>query len=106
MADMFIIKVTPDKLLSGANDITNEINRLESSWKKIGSIITNSKNYWEGDASNMHQKYYKEVQEQVDQILKRLKEHPADLLQMAGLYQEAEKSASAVANSLPMDVIV
>lgn len=38
-------------------------------------------------------------------IIKRLKEHPEDLLEMAGVYKEAEKTTTQIANSLPGDVI-
>lgn len=105
MATTFTLKVTPEIMKSKAKEITDEVGRLESNWKKMEGVITNSKNYWEGDASNLHQKYLKEVKADVTVILKRLKEHPTDLLSMANLYDEAEEKANELSRVLPTDII-
>ena len=41
----------------------------------------------------------------MEKVIKRLKEHPKDLLDMAGLYVKGEDAASKVAAALPADVI-
>ena len=53
----------------------------------------------------MHQSYLKEVKSDVVTILKRLKEHPTDLLSMANLYDEAEEKANELSRVLPTDII-
>ena len=42
----------------------------------------------------------------IETIVRRLKEHPRDLLEMAGIYVETEESAVQAAESLVQDVIV
>ena len=71
-------------------------------WKPI----TSSRSYWEGDASEAHQKFYDSFKEDIETIVRRLKEHPRDLLEMAGIYVETEESAVQAAESLVQDVIV
>ncbi len=105
MSATFTLRVTPEILKAKAKEITDEVSSLESNWSKIETIITNSKNYWEGDGSNMHQSYLKEVKSDVVTILKRLKEHPTDLLNMANLYDEAEEKANELSRVLPTDII-
>lgn len=105
MAAEFVLKVTPETLKSKAKEITDQISRLETGWNKISTTITNSKIYWEGEASDMHQGYRKEAEPDVKTILKRLREHPTDLLNMANLYEEAEQKATEIANALPTDII-
>ena len=100
------LKVSPDVLKSKAQEITTQINKVQSDWNKISSLIENSKTYWEGDASNVHRKSKKNLEDDVDRIIKRLKEHPSDLLAMAGVYIDAEQKATQIANSLPDDIIV
>lgn len=105
MAD-FKLKVKPDVLKSQAQAIKSEISSIEKQWANIEILIKRSKGYWEGEASQQHQKYYNEVKESVRKVIRRLKEHPDDLLKMAGIYDTAEKQAASLANTLPDDVIV
>lgn len=105
MATTFTLKVTPEELKNKAKEITDQIGRVKSNWDRMESVIKNTKNYWEGEASDLHQNYYKEAEPDVQTILKRLREHPTDLLNMANLYDEAEQKANEIANALPTDII-
>ena len=105
MASGIQLKVAPNTLKNKANEITKEINTVERQWKKLQETITRSKSYWEGDASNIHQKYISTINSDVTTLIKRLKEHPTELLKMAQLYDEAEQKASQLAAALPKDVI-
>lgn len=102
----FILKVSTAELKQKSNEITGQINKIESCWKQIDEIISKSKSYWVGEASDDHQKYRKEVSEDARKVIKRLREHPEDLLKMAGVYEEAEQKAVALAQALPDDVII
>lgn len=100
------LKVTPDTLKAKAQEIEGQISRFESYSNQLAQIIKNSKGYWVGDASNSHQKQFADYQEDITRIIKRLKEHPEDLLKMADLYETAETEAAKIANALPDDVIL
>lgn len=100
------IRVDTNVLKGKANQISNEVKKMEHDWKAIQDTIRSSKSYWQGDASNEHQKYLKEVSDDVAKILKRMKEHPVDLMKMAGVYNASESQASQLAKKLPDDVIV
>ena len=50
-------------------------------------------------------KVYKEDSARIAEILKMLREHPRDLLTMAGIYQEAEQKTTELSNALPADII-
>lgn len=102
----FQLKVTPDVLKTQAQTIQNEIGVIEKQWSNIETLINRSKGYWEGDASQQHINYYGEIKEPVMQVIKRLKEHPTDLLKMAGIYDAVEKEAAGLTNSLPDEVII
>lgn len=105
MAD-FTLKVSLDKLQSKASEITDQIKEIENNWKQLSGIVAKSKSYWKGDASELHQKYCSECEEAVLEILKRLKEHPKDLLEIMGIYNDVEEEVVAITQSLPDDVIV
>jgi WXG100 family type VII secretion target len=100
------LKVSTDDLVQKAQEIEEEISKFESYWNQLLQIVQNSKGYWVGDASNYHQKQIKNYQEDVNRIIKRLKEHPEDLLKMADVYEKSEEMVVKIAQSLPGDAIV
>lgn len=100
------LKVSTDTMKSKAQEITKQINAIEKKWNRMYEIIENSKTYWEGDASDCHRKGIIDDKTDMETILRRLKEHPKDLLTMAGIYVEAEQEAKRLASALPKDVIV
>lgn len=100
------LKVSPDVLKSKSADIKSHIARFESYWNQMAQVVQNTKGYWVGEASNSHQKQFKDYEEDVKRIIKRLKEHPDDLLEMADIYEKTEEKAVQIVQSLPGDVII
>lgn len=100
----FNIKVNIDELRNQMQAMNTEINKIEQAWRNMESSISRTKSYWEGDASYLHQKYYEEINGDVNQIIKRLKEHPKNLLRIVGVYDKEEDEA-VLLSSLPKDVI-
>ena len=98
------IKVTPTELKNQSDQVLADIKSIESHWKGIGTLINGTKNYWEGEASNTHVRIYKDIEDDVNKVITRLKENPVKLQTMAGVYDEAESSAEAAASQLPTNV--
>ena len=53
----------------------------------------------------MHRNIYKEQKAQVEEMLKRLREHPADLTAIAQTYENVESQLQSLAAELPGDII-
>lgn len=100
------LKVAPDVMKSKAQEVSGQINNISKSWREMCNIINKSKGYWEGEASDCHRKAFDDNKTDMEELLKRLKEHPKDLLEMAGIYLQAESEAQKMASSLPDDIIV
>lgn len=99
------LKVSPDALVAKSGEISEQIADAERNWNKMKNLVKNTKLYWQGEASDVHQKSFSQLEGDGDQVLQRLKEHPEDLLKMADLYSETERQAQSIASSLPQDVI-
>lgn len=99
-----IIKVTPAELKNQANQVSSDIKSIEKHWNSISDLVNGTRTYWEGDASDTHIRIYKDVEEDVNKIIARMKENPVKLLAMAGIYDDAEQSAESTASELPTDV--
>lgn len=99
------LKVTPAILQSKATEVSNEIGDIERAFRGMESMVKAAKGHWTGDSSEKHEKYFKEIQPDMQEVIKRLKEHPTDLLKMAGLYEKGEKATTDIAGVLPDNVI-
>lgn len=104
MAD-FIIKVSPETMLKQAESIKGNVKNIEKLFTSIEERVFGSRTYWEGSASNTHITRYNKIQENCRDIIRRLSEHPEDLLKMAGLYQETETQAKESAESLAGNIL-
>ena len=99
------LKVSTSVMTAKAKEILQETNTIEKRWKQMVKLIENSKTYWEGTAGIRHRNSIKDDKEDMETIVKRLKEHPKELLNMAGVYVKAEEKAEEMALALPKDVI-
>lgn len=104
MADIQL-KVTPAALKRHAGEIKSQIANAEKNWNGLCEAVNASRRYWEGDAGDCVRKLLEDMREDVRVMFSRLKEHPSDLLNMAGIYVDAEEKASSLANTLPDDAI-
>lgn len=100
------LKVSPKELKAKAAEIQSQIKSFEKNWEQLSRIIKNTKGYWMGEAGEAHQQQFERYAEDVERIVKRLGEHPEDLLKMADIYEDSEKQAIRKAQQLSGDVIV
>lgn len=104
MADIRL-KVSPDELRRGAGRIEQQIANAQKSWQRLYETAASSRHYWEGDAADYGRRLLEETKQEAEAAFSRLREHPSRLLEMAGIYIEAEQEAAELANSLPDDAI-
>lgn len=99
------IKVNTSVMVNKAGELKSQIKKIKGSWETLKKAVNNSKTYWEGEASNRHIEMLNKEQENVENVIKRLEEHPDDLLKMADLYVKSEEKNENLANELPTDII-
>lgn len=104
MAGMKII-VSTDVLKAKAQEIQGQMQHINQDWNKIQQTIKNSKSYWEGDASKMHQKYIEDIEDDASKVIKRLQENHEKLLKTAKIFIKTEKEMKEIAEALPSDAI-
>ncbi len=105
MADIRL-KVSADELQRGAEQLERQIANAQSSWNSLCEVVNASRHYWEGEAADCGRSLMEETRQEVQEAFGRLKEHPPRLLQMAGIYRNAEARAAELVNSLPDDAIL
>lgn len=105
MADM-VLRVTPETLEKKADEFTSIINEIKGHFDQIGAVSTRTRGYWLGEAGDKDRAGYASYKDDINYIIRRLQEHPTDLLSMAGIYREAERDATSKNAALKTDQIV
>jgi WXG100 family type VII secretion target len=100
------IKVNTQVLLNKADDADNSINQMKNCFEELEKIINRTSYYWIGEAGDKHRNIYNSQKDTIDEMLKRLKEHPRDLKTIAQQYESVEMAVQEISNELPGDVIV
>jgi len=102
----FTLHVDPDQLKAKAGSVQISISAMRSAVEEIDRIANGFKGYWGVMAREAKDEELKTYMEYAENILLRLSEHPKDLLQMAGIYEAAEKDNTEKSADLMTDVIV
>lgn len=98
--------VTPEVLNTKANEVENNVKNMRQRFETMKTLVEKSNSYWVGDAGDMHRKNYTDQVDKIEQILKRMSEHPADLRTIAQTYTTAElKIENTIVQALPGDVL-
>lgn len=105
MADI-VLRVTPEVLQQKSGEFTDIIKQIKAHLDRVESISAKTKSYWQGDAGNRDRESYASYKDDIQFIIRRLEEHPADLLKMAGIYRETEKAVAAANAQLKTNEIV
>lgn len=101
----FTLRVTPEELKAVSAQVTPLITRMANDFSKLSDLMNRTAGYWIGDAGETYRKTYKDREAEIQEMIKRLQEHPADLLVMAGVYEQAENANVAASEPLPSDAI-
>lgn len=105
MADI-VLRVTPETLEKKADEFTGIINDIKEHFNQIEAISAKTNGYWQGEAGDKDRAGYASYKDDIDFVIRRLQEHPIDLLSMAGIYREAEKDVTNTNAALKTDQIV
>ena len=100
------LKVTPEVLTSKSSEVANRVTKMKTYFDDLKALMEKTSAYWEGEAGDKHRQMYKDLIEEVDEILRRLGEHPVDLVTIAQKYSDVELKIQEEIQALPGDILV
>lgn len=104
--DSVTLKVTPEILTEKSTELANKVNSMKTRFEELKKLVEKTKGYWIGEAGDMHRTMYQDMEGDIEEILKRLGEHPVDLVTIAQQYADVELKIQQDIQELPGDVIV
>lgn len=99
------LRVKPEILKTKAAEVELGIKELDKNFNAIQDIVQRSSGYWVGSVGERSRNDFESKKEEMLTVIKRFSEHPTDLLTMAGLYEEGEKSLTEQNQELNTDII-
>lgn len=94
--------VVEDQVLERkADEFTKAITAMDQAFEGIRSMVNETSGYWEGEAGDSCRSMFFEEQEEILRIIERLRDHPAHLLQIAGLVKSNEQRLTEASAGLP-----
>lgn len=99
------ILVTPEKLISASSEFSSlgqEVNRItDNMLERVDSLSST----WAGEAYTAYQSKFSQLRDDMTRIYGMIKEHSADLSEMARNYQAAESANVEAGTALNAEII-
>lgn len=99
------VKVAPEVLTTQAAEVRRLANSMKQRFQSLEETVNRTGYYWIGEGGDSNRKLYQDRKDEVDNMLRRLLEHPSDLEAMAGNYRENEQAIMEMAQTLDENVI-
>ncbi len=99
------IKVETGKLISTAGDVEAKIQRLEQVFSGIEQTVNASRRYWEGAGADACMAAYRKKLSTIETAFRRFRENVTDLREIAGVYEQSERTVTANNAALASDWI-
>ena len=98
-----ILKVQPEVLVSKAGELSNEKTAVMGFMDQAKTEVSSLTGTWISEASDEFQNRFKQVYDDIDNMLAIVSEYISDLNESANIYTTAEKAAKSAAEGLPTD---
>ncbi len=100
-----ILKEAPERLREKADQVSQEISAMTDAFEELAAVISKTSHYWIGEAGDHYRMLYTENKEEIEEMLKRLEQHPGWLLQKAQVSEPDGRDKTQPA-PLPGDIII
>ena len=99
------IKVTPEKLKETSSEFGSLDSQITSLTGEMRTLVKGLASNWEGTASAAYIRQFTGLQNDMDQMHRKIQEHVKDLTDMATVYENAEKQNESTNSAIPSDLI-
>lgn len=102
-----ILKVTPEQLESASTEFAAKGTAIGNLTAEMTQLAEGLSSVWEGEASTAYIGKFRQLDDDIQKMIRMVQEHSKDLEEMAKIYRDAETDViSNEIADLPGDVIV
>lgn len=100
------LKVTPEQLDAAAGEFSTKAGDVRNITNNMTQLVIGLSSAWEGEAATAYTRKFRELDDDIQKLVRMIQEHSADLSEMAKIYREAESANENEAQALAGDVII
>ncbi|MBR3172028.1 MAG: hypothetical protein IKF22_12425 [Lachnospiraceae bacterium] len=100
------ILVDTEELKVVSESVQQSVGEMQVAYESLGRAVTVMGDYWIGEASEKERQAFFSQKDSIEGIIRRLSEYPVDLMKMAGIYVEHERSNAEIPSGLSGDVLL
>lgn len=97
-----VLQVTPEEMQNAAAQLSGYLKTMEEAFASMKKTMAGTAWYWGGEAGDAHRRLFEGQISKTEEIIARYQEHITDLNAMSGVYSQAEQTAAAAAEQLPV----
>ena len=101
-----ILRVTPEQLESASTEFAAKGTTIGNLTSEMTQLAEGLAAVWEGEASTAYIGKFRQLDDDIQKMVKMIQEHSNDLNEMARVYREAESANQDEIAALAGDVIV
>ncbi|MCM1122692.1 MAG: hypothetical protein NC416_08915 [Eubacterium sp.] len=99
-----MLKTTAEQFIDQAAKVTDKISAVAEALDELEEVVLRTSHYWIGEAGDHYRILYGENREEIEEMMKGLSAHPAQLLKMAQLTAK-DMPGGELSKPLPADVL-
>ena len=100
------LRVTPEQLEAAAGEFSANGTVVGNLTSQMTQLIEGLGNIWEGEAATAYTAKFRQLDEDIQKMVRMVQEHASDLNEMARVYRDAEAVNQDEIAGLAGDVIV
>lgn len=101
-----ILRVTPEQLETAANEFSEKGTYVGNLTSEMLKLIEGLSRVWEGEAASAYLTRFRQLDKDIQKMIRMIQEHSKDLSDMAVVYRNAETGNQQMAAGLSGDVII
>ena len=101
-----LLRVVPEELVAASNEFSTKAGTVGNLTSEMMNLVVSLSGGCEGEGSTAYIGKFKNLEEDIQKIVRMIQEHSSDLNEMANRYKGGEAEVVELAQSLPGDVIV
>ncbi len=100
------LRVTPEQLEAAAGEFSTKGTTIGNLTSEMTQLVEGLASVWEGEAATAYTTKFRQLDDDIQKMLRMIQEHSNDLTEMARVYREAETANQDEIAGLAGDVII
>lgn len=100
------LRVTPEQLEAAAGEFSEKGTTVGNLTSQMTQLVEGLTSVWEGEAATAYTTKFRQLDDDIQKMIRMVQEHSKDLNEMARVYREAESVSQEEIAGLAGDVII